>query len=136
MSARAVLDECYIQGVTVKPLADGKIYVDPIANVPDELHARLIANKLEIHAYLQLAIPCQIQWQPSCAGPHSPTTLISPTRSGFKASPDQVAAACDPCRAIMQERNRNQNFDRENYLLWGVFKTQQWRSFQSDVEAS
>ena len=52
MNAQALVQECHSRGVTVKPLPDGKIYVDPIANVPGDLRNELVANKPQIHEYL------------------------------------------------------------------------------------
>ena len=125
MSPQQLINECHQHGVSVSPMQNGQLWIEPIASVPDSLLRLLRQHKPELIKHLRPHIPCQVQWLPDCAGSDAPTTLIEPKRFGFKARKDQVAAACDSCREIMEYRGKDLTFDRENYLLWGVFRTQQ-----------
>ena len=127
MSAKQLVEQLRADGFSIRS-DSGQVLVSPADRVTPGVVELVRSNKAELLKYLQSKIPCQVQWQPDCGGPSAPTTLISPTRYGFKASPDQCAAACESCRKIMQERSKNQNIYRENYLLWGVFRTQQYQS--------
>jgi len=53
MTAVELIAECASVGVSLSPLDDGKIYVDPIAKVSDDLRTKLVANKPAIIEYLR-----------------------------------------------------------------------------------
>ena len=52
MNVKTILTECESSGVSVRPLQEGKLYVDPIGKLSDELREKLVANKPEIIEYL------------------------------------------------------------------------------------
>lgn len=52
MSVQALLSECESVGISVSPLDERNLWIDPIERLSDQLRDRLVANKPEIIDYL------------------------------------------------------------------------------------
>lgn len=79
-------------------------------------------------------MPCQVKWIPECLGANAPTTMVRPARFGFKCADSQRAATCLGCKRVMQTRGKEMTSHKENYLLWGVLRTQRLLSRVSNKD--